>query len=227
MVCFSDYTLDVPKKDLDKFVTHILQKIYSFNDSDLWFLNPGELSLNKSRTVDLVGETDTHYNIKFRKCNFTTIVNILPETIRCPGKTFYSDAAVVEAATKCIHNETYSACTDICLISKQIPIKVDIENMDMLMYQLANNGVITKFFPLDKKGSFVFVSNNIPLEFYNIDGVLYIHTVNFFIFDFDDGFNGCNTKNAKNLNNLFRDWKKVCEKDYSAPFLLPNDLNKL
>lgn len=219
MVCFTDYTLRVPKRNLDDYVTHILKKIYSFNDLDLWFLTPGSSPHKQYKNVELVNETDYYYDIKFTTSNFTTISNVLPETIKCPGKIFYSDSSVVDTAKKIINIETKISRTEVLITHNGDLPKVDLENMDMLIFQLANDGVIDKFYPLDIRGSYICISNRIPLRISNIEGLLYVHVENFLIFDFDDGFIG---EDVENLNNLFRNWKSVDSRVYSTPFLPPN-----
>ncbi len=221
MVCFTDYTLTVPKSNLVNYTKYVLQGVYSFQDGDLWFLNENlsDEEKKKYHRVKLNNETEDNYEIAFRWCNFTTLANVLPTTIVAPEKSYFTDKTVLAEAKFRICTEVDSASSDVAYSSNN-QVDLDPKDVAVLIKQLVTDGDIQKYFPFDGEEAFVCVSNSVPLIIGSFNGKLGVNVLNFLIFDIDDGFIGSNRTNK--LNEHFKVWK--AEKDITAHIIPPNDL---
>jgi hypothetical protein len=217
MVCFTKYNLTIPKSSLNDYVKYVLKGIYGFNDSYMWFMNPN----HSRKDIKLIEETEDYYKVEFTLCNFTALINVLPETIKAPDKTFFTDKSILNEAKRLIAMEITSAETDLAFIYEH-KISITSKNIPNLILQLANNGDIDYYYPIDN-GYFICASEGIPLLIGSSKGKLSISVANFFVFDFDDGF--VTSNGATELNKLFREWKEIG--DLSTPVIPCNDLTAI
>lgn len=221
MVCFTNYCLTVPKSNLANYTKYILQGIYNFMDEDLWFLKDGLTHEEKKKChrVELNNETEDHYEIAFRWCNFTALVNVLPTTIVTPGRSYFTDKEVLQEAKSLISTEVDCASSDLaCFTNKKVLL--DTKLLPSLIKQLATDGIIQKYFPFDDEKAFICVSDGVPLIVGTSKGKLAVGILNFLLFDFDDGFNGADK--IDKLIEHFKVWKAAG--DITLPVVAPNDL---
>lgn len=231
MVCFTNYTLIVPKSGLDDFVQYVLKDIYGFSSYDLWFLTPElyEISGNAIRlktdpmtevkymSVKLVNETDEYYYIEFRWANFRALVNVLPETKVVIGKKYFTNTNVIDHTCHLIKMEVRSVRDDRAFISREV-VPVSTYELELLVKQLATDNVIQKFHKVSDRG-YICVADEVPIFLISDDNCLCVRAINDIIFDYDDGFCGMNTTK---LNEHFKRWKK--NGDLSVPVVPVNDL---
>lgn len=221
MVCFTNYCLTVPKANLANYTKYVLQGIYDFRDEDLWFLKDdfSHEEKKKYHRVELTNETEHHYEISFRWCNFTALVNVLPITFVTPGKSYFTDKAIVQEAKSLISTEVECASSDLAFATNK-KVLLDTKHLPSLIKQLATEGIIQKYFPFDDEKAFICVSEGVPLIVGSPNGKLSVGILNFLLFDFDDGFTG--DEKIDKLIEHFKAWKEA--DDITLPVVAPNDL---
>lgn len=138
MEYFTEYTLVVPKDNLDQYNQHVLKRIYSLTIEDLWFLHSTHSNDHK---VKLLDETDETYTIQFSQLTNITTINVLPKTIISPNCVFYTDQNILTQIKQRIasiigcyhmrmgafHNDIFVPTYDISDIVKQLTIDTVIQ----------------------------------------------------------------------------------------------------
>lgn len=218
MVCFANYCLRVPKKDLNNYITHVLKRIYSFGDEDLWFVLGQEPPSYKR--ITLIEETTEYYEIQFRWCTFVALRNVLPTTNVVSNKVYYTDAPVLEQVASRINDCVECSSNDMGFMYKSYPTVG--KNLYPLVMQLASQKYIQKYFQLSDV-MFLVVAEKVPIYLTVVENSLRADICYDIVFDVDDGFSSdAVSVDLAPLNECFSRWSELG--DISAPIFPVNDL---
>lgn len=232
MVCFINYTLKLPKSNLDNYIDFILKPIYEIDRKDLLFLNNNDQEEDWTRTnrIELIKETEEYYQITFKLSTFTALANVLPTTIIGDNTSLCTNIEVLDKIKETLQQHHNLVTTDVGLFYEEI-IPFAKEDVSNLIKQLAIDGTIHKYFELDE-GVFLCVFKRLPLIIYTRNSELKSVIADFMIFDIDDGFlhydldegivDVPNSKFTIKLNGHFRSWKE--KGDIKANVIPINDL---
>lgn len=143
---------------------------------------------------------------------------MLPLTKVTLGSIFFTNKEILKQAKRLIRN-----LLGYCCETSILKIAITPDEIPSLIYQLAVENVIQKFYPLDTEGTFICISRNVPIIIASIDGFLQIYLEECLTFDFDYGFLG--RDDVSNLNSRFKRWKE--SGDITAPILRTNDISSL
>lgn len=216
MVCFSDYGLRVPNSKLAEYRKYVLENVYSLGPKDLKFLDqslPFE-ERRKSGAVTLTNETNEYYEITFRICAFTALVNVLPTTTIATDQPFYTNATILAEAKDRVDDEVYSACSDVGIHRSHRPI-IESNDLNDLVKQLALDNCIQL-----NDSLYLCVASRVPFYFGTKDCYLFADICYKTIYDVDDGFLG--GEFIDELNVYFSAWKN--KDDVTAPVIPCNIL---
>ena len=228
MVCFTNFSVKIPKNNITNFNHHVMKKIYDVN---LQFENNTIINPTPAYLYKLGEETEDYYTVTFRNPSTISIINVMPKTIKNPNKTFFDDKCLIDKIKHKIDREIYCSEYDMCIIEQnEEPLTSSPNNFPLIINQLANEEIIDNYMSLgDEKYlcSKGYITLILRLENLNID----VSDTRYYTFDYDDGFiyndpfsGECRVIEGKN-QDIFLKWKEVG--DITLPILPSNDLTIL
>ena len=204
----SEYTINIPKNNMENYIDHILTKIFRIYKRDL----PQPIGEKKSSVnIRLYKETNTEYIIRFDCVGKYPLINILPKIEVVSQDLFYENQEVFS-----IVKSHLSLCDGGCYNMRPSEMKLytefQLSNDDLknLVYCLAKDKKINSFFMLQNNRYLVLTC------LYNLFGIritregkLRIKTLPQMLFDPEDGFFSLKSKYTKGLNKAFFKWEEL------------------